>query len=399
MLQKHDLRYYGLILILGIGAIYFNKPFLTFILMLVSMVAWLIRDFKVENKIDKVETDLDQKKQQADVRAEVADTKLKRLINAIPSPLTYVNQRGDFEVSNVNFTQMVEISPKNVYDSTIDSPLRQIMLDAFLNEKQFIRLFNYNDVDYQVHSIPILDEKRYNGCMIIFQDVTRVTEGEKRQERFIADASHELNRPIGDLQNILASWDNTDTTHLDLEQKEQIIKQMNRLESIVKDLLLQSKLKANQVFLEKTVFNLRQFFEGIIHERRQKLHQKDIKVRLNCPSNITILADQFRLTQVFLNLMDNSINYAENGHINIDCELWNDVVTISFSDDGKGIKNEKLPNIFKRFYRDENAQSRSMSGSGLGLAITKSIIKAHGGNIEVESVYGKGTTFTIKIDQ
>ena len=401
MSQKDNLRFYIIVLILGFAALYFKKPFLTLILMLFSIASWFIRDLKLEEKMTEVEVNLDFEKQEAHARAEDADTKLKQLINAIPSPLVYINQRGDFEVSNIYFEQMIEIIPENVYDVSIDSPLRQIMLDAFLNEKQFIRQFNYNSFDFQVHSIPIINDKRYNGCMLVFQDVTRVTEGEKMQKRFIADASHELRTPIASIKGMVEILNRPDFN--DEETRNdfliQIEKENDRLDHIVKDLLLQSRLKANKVYLEKSVFNLRQFFDGLIYERRQELHQANIKVKLNCPSNLSVFADQFRLSQVFLNLFNNSINYAENGTIEIDCEQKSDGILVNFSDDGKGTKEDLLPHIFERFYRGESDRSRELGGSGLGLAISKSIIEAHGGTLDVESEYGKGTKFIIKLNQ
>lgn len=399
MFKKHDYRYYTIIVILGIAAIYFDQKLLVVALMLVAMTAWLFRDLKVERELETVESSMDIEKQEAEGRAEDADVKLHQLINAIPSPLVYINQRGEFEVSNVSFEYMLEVDPENVYDVSIHAPLRQIMLDAFLNEKQFIRQFHYQDLDFQVHSVPIINENRYHGCMIIFQDVTQVTDGEKMQKRFIADASHELKSPLKSIKSRIVQLNEEGFNDPELEKEylQRIEKETRRLEHIIKDLNLQSRLKADKVYLEKSVFNLRQFFEGLIHERRQELHQSNIRVRLNCPSNITILADQFRLSQVFLNLFNNAINYAENGKIEIECESWDKKVKISFSDDGKGIKEEYLPQIFDRFYSGSEDRSRNLDGSGLGLSISKSIVEAHGGSLTVESEYGKGTQFIVEL--
>lgn len=401
MFKHHDYKYYLIIALIGGAAIYYEQRLLIVALMVVAMMAWLFRDLKLTRELEEVETSLDIEKQEAEGRADDADVKLHQLINAIPSPLVYINQRGDFEVSNVNFEQMLQVEPQDVYDVKIDSPLRQIMLDAFLNEKQFVRQFNYQELDFQVLSIPIINEKRYHGCMIIFQDVTQITDGEKIQKRFIADASHELKTPIKSIKSMISKLNEEgfENHELEVEYLARIQKETNRLEHIVKDLLLQSRLKANKVYLDKSVFNLRQFFEGLIHERRQELHQTNIKVRLNCPSNITILADQFRLSQVFLNLFNNAINYAENGHIEIECESWDNKVKITFSDDGKGIKEDILPLIFDRFYSGDDDRNRLLDGSGLGLAISKEIVKAHGGSLKVESEYGKGTRFIVELSQ
>lgn len=382
-------------------ALYQTSPLTIILLFMVGVVGYFIKETKISHKIEDVHLDLKEEKTAAEDRAEDALIKLEHLINAMPSPLIYINQKGDFDVSNIYFEQMIGIEAQHVYDVAIDSPLRQIMLDAFLNEKQFIKPFNYNDIDFQVHSIPMMKEGRYNGCLLVFQDVTRITEGEKMQKRFIADASHELRTPIASIIGMSEILNREDFN--DEKTAKEFIKQIdveaNRLEHIVKDLLLQSRLKENQVYLEKNIFNLRSFFEGLIYEKRMALHQNNIEVILTCPSDITVYADQFRLSQVFINLFNNAVNYAKNGKIMINCECWQNECTITFSDNGKGIPKDILPHIFDRFFRGETDRSREFGGSGLGLAISKSIIEAHGGTVEVESEVGQGTSFIIKLTQ
>lgn len=275
MLRKENrmaLLAYVIVLIVALFAP--NKAVLI-ISLVALLVIYLYSSFKNETAITTIEEGSIQETQEANVRADDTHDKLVHLINAIPSPLVYINQRGDFEVSNENFDNLMDLSQQNVYDVSIDSPLRQTLLDAFLNEKQFVRQFNYKDIDFQVLSIPVINEGRYNGCILIFQDVTRIVEGEKMQKRFIADASHELRTPITAIKGMTEilnreGFNDPDTAK---EFSLQIGKENRRLEQIVDDLLLQSRLKSNKVYLDKSVFNLKQFFDGLIYERRQELHQ------------------------------------------------------------------------------------------------------------------------------
>lgn len=350
-----------------------------------------------QTTLDEIEKDSELLAREAIVRADDTHEKLVQFINAIPSPLVYINQRGDFEVSNENFYRLVTRSHVNVYDVSIDSPLRQTLLDAFLNEKQFVRQFNYQGIDYQVLSVPVVNDRRYQGCILIFQDVTRIVEGEKMQKRFIADASHELRTPITAIKGMteILNREGFDDLETAKEFAVQIGKENHRLEQIVDDLLLQSRLKSNKVYLDKSNFNLKQFFDGLIYERRQELHKSNIKVILNCPSDIMVTADHFRLSQVILNLFNNAINYAKDGTITINCKRELGKLEIRFADSGDGIAPDVLPHIFERFYKGSSA--RETGGSGLGLAISKAIIETHGGTLDVTSERGKGTEFVITL--
>lgn len=331
--------------------------------------------------------------------AETED-KMGQLIASIPSALVYINQRGEFDVSNKNFDAILGVPALNVYDSSIETEFRQMLLDAFLNEKQFIRQENFNGVDYQILSIPMIKKGRYNGCMIILQDITRLLEGEKMQKRFVADASHELKTPISSIKGMSEILNRTDfddeETRLEFLARIQI--ESARLEQLVEDLILQSKLTENKLHLEKTEFNLKQFFDGIIYEKRRELHNANIQVVLNCPSDVMILADHFRLSQVFINLFNNAINYASNESIKINCNISTKVWEIEFCDTGAGMDDAILPHVFERFYRGDASRERYSGSSGLGLAISKSIIEAHGGTIDVKSKVGKGTCFIINLD-
>lgn len=399
MLRKENrMALFAFIIVLIVALIAPNKVVLI-ISLVALLVIYLYSSFKSDSAITTIEEGSIQVTQEANVRADDTHEKLVHFINAIPSPLVYINQRGDFEVSNENFDHLMELSQQNVYDVSIDSPLRQTLLDAFLNEKQFVRQFNYKNIDFQVLSIPVINEGRYNGCILIFQDVTRVVEGEKMQKRFIADASHELRTPITAIKGMteILNREGFDDPETAKEFSLQIGKENRRLEQIVDDLLLQSRLKSNKVYLDKSSFNLKQFFDGLIYERRQELHQENIKVILNCPSDVMINADHFRLSQVVLNLFNNAINYSKDGTITISCKQRLDKTSISFKDSGEGIDPEILPHIFERFFKGSSDRSSESSGSGLGLAISKSIIEAHGGTLEVSSTPGEGTEFIITL--
>ena len=400
MSQKENRLFILSYLVSVVIALLVNKQAI-YVLVFIFQIAMIFSFYNTRrNKVVEIEEKSNLEADKANERADETFILLTKLIEAIPSPLVYINQRGDFEVSNQYFQKLTKSDQNNVYDVLIDSPLRQTLLDAFLNEKQFVRQFTYENTDFQVLSIPLFNEKRYVGCMLIFQDVTRVVEGEKMQKRFIADASHELRTPITAIKGMIEilNRDRYDDLATAKEFGVQIEKETNKLEQIVDDLLLQSRLKSNKVYLELSNFNLKQFFDGLIYEKRQELHKNNIEVVLNCPSDINLTADHFRLSQVVLNLLNNAINYSKDGQIMIQCSSRKNNVKIKLVDTGSGIKSGDLPHIFERFFKGSPDTSKQRTGSGLGLAISKSIIEAHGGSIMVDSVEGEGTTFTIELE-
>jgi two-component system phosphate regulon sensor histidine kinase PhoR len=100
---------------------------------------------------------------------------------------------------------------------------------------------------------------------------------------------------------------------------------------------------------------------------------------------------------VLLNLLDNAVKYTEKGEIALQAGRKGDRIEVRVSDTGVGIQDKHLPRIFERFYRVDKARSRALGGTGLGLSIVKHIIQIHGGDIQVESRVGSGTTFTIHL--
>lgn len=381
----------------------FNNHFVIELLILVSgfgAMAYCMYSSSKET-YQSMKSEMMELEKESTAKIDEATDKLANLIAYIPSGLVYINQRGEYDVMNQKFKDILGKDVANVYSTEIDAELRQILLDAFLNEKQFIRQINIHQTDYQVLAVPMIRENRYIGCMLIFQDVTRILEGESMQKRFIADASHELKTPITAIKGMIEIINRDDFA--DEKTRDEFLAQIqidtSRLEQIVEDLLLQSRLSAKEVHLEKNRFNLKQFFDGLVYEKRLELHKNEIKVIINCPSDVMIEADHFRLSQVFSNLFNNAINYAKEREIRIDCDVDSKRCKIRFCDTGRGIDPAVLPHIFDRFYRGDDGRDRNAGGSGLGLAISKSIIEAHEGTIEVESEVNKGTCFTVKLKQ
>lgn len=129
----------------------------------------------------------------------------------------------------------------------------------------------------------------------------------------------------------------------------------------------------------------------------EKCAKKQLNIQKDYQTLEYAFCDPKRMLQVILNLLSNAIKYSDSGTITLRTRMETTYYILEVEDEGCGIQKKDMEKIFDRFYRVDDARSRQSGGSGLGLPIVRSIIEAHGGNIEVESTYGKGTLFRIKL--
>ncbi len=169
---------------------------------------------------------------------------------------------------------------------------------------------------------------------------------------------------------------------------------------ILEDLLALAKSEAQDLHIEIEEFSLSDLLQDIYLNGNTLAEPKkqNIKLRLQVESEIKMWGDQIQLYRMLLNIVNNSIKYTRpGGSIELTLQVVDEQAVIAIRDNGIGIPEEHLPHIFDRFYRIDAARNRQDGGTGLGLSIAKAIADAHGGSIDVESVVGEGTTFTISI--
>lgn len=215
------------------------------------------------------------------------------------------------------------------------------------------------------------------------------------QQRLLADVSHELRTPLTAIRgnvDLMRRMGDADPESLEIIQEE--IERMTRL---VGDLLLLARADAGGLPLEKKKVEL----DNLLFEvyRQVRLLETSVEVKVTEVDQVCMMGDVDRLKQLLLNLISNATKYTpDGGTVDVSLSKKNGWAYINITDTGMGIPAEDLPYIFDRFYRVDKARARGQSGqggAGLGLAIAKWIAQAHGGNIDVTSKVGEGTTFTI----
>jgi two-component system, OmpR family, phosphate regulon sensor histidine kinase PhoR len=252
-----------------------------------------------------------------------------------------------------------------------------------------------------VHASAIALAPSGQGILLVLHDVTELRRLERVRTEFVANVSHELRTPLTSIRGYLE-------TLLDgaLEEPANARRFLEiahthaeRLSRLVDDLLQLSDIETGKLVLKPTLLSLHEVAAEVVAFFEKQAARKSLSLVNNVPHDIRLQADWDRLTQIFVNLVDNAVKYTpEKGEITLGAEYGvNGFVHVWVADTGIGIPSTDLPRITERFYRVDRARSRELGGTGLGLAIVKHLVQAHGGELWLQSELGKGTTVNFSL--
>lgn len=235
--------------------------------------------------------------------------------------------------------------------------------------------------------------------LLVGKSIVPVRHAWEQQKEFIADASHEIRTPLSVIQaNLDALTANPDLSVVEnLRWINNIKTETQQMAKLTEDLLLLAKKDANQLLFQREYIDLSRVVQETVEELRPLYKQAKIKLELNNKSKVHLLADEFRMKQLLVILLDNALKYTlENGTVEVNINSNDGEVLLEIIDSGIGIKKEEQQLIFERFYRVDKTRSREAGGTGLGLPIAAWIIEEHEGTIELTSSVNVGTIFRIK---
>lgn len=228
-------------------------------------------------------------------------------------------------------------------------------------------------------------------------EIERLKKLEMYRKEFLGNVSHELKTPIFNIQGyVLTLLDGgLEDETINKDYLKRAANGVDRMINIVEDLEAISQLETGGLIIEPERFDIATLAKDIANAEEMRATAKGIM--LNLPKDdkpVFVYADRFRIRQVLVNLIVNSIKYGkEYGETKIRFHDMGDVISVEVTDNGLGIAPEHLPRLFERFYRVDKSRSRDQGGTGLGLAIVKHIIEAHNQTIQVTSREDVGTTF------
>lgn len=233
------------------------------------------------------------------------------------------------------------------------------------------------------------------------KEVERLTRLENYRKEFLGNVSHELKTPIFNIQGYVSTLidGGLHDENINLEYLKRADKSVDRMINIIDDLETISQLESGSLVIDQEKFDLVELCLDVVDTLELVASKKKLKLKVEKPEKtIRVMADKFRIRQVLVNLITNSIKYGkEGGFTLVSFQLKSDKVFIEVSDNGIGIQEEHLPRLFERFYRVDKGRSREQGGTGLGLSIVKHILEAHDQNISVSSKVGEGTTFIFSL--
>ncbi len=283
-----------------------------------------------------------------------------------------------------------------------DANVEEAISETFRRREPIQRQIMVANRQLQINSVPMGKENGdIVGAVVLFHDITELKRVDEMRRDFVANVSHELRTPLSILRGYIETL--LDDPKMPRGESVRILEVMEqhsqRLGFLANDLLTLAQLESGSSLLQLSEIDLMRFFTDLSRDWKKKFAAKRLKVFLDVSDDCaTIRADEARLREVFDNLLDNAVKYSSNnGEIRLQGARRGDETVLSVSDDGIGIGigQEDLPRIFERFYRADKARSRELGGTGLGLSIVKHIAQLHGGRVEAESEFGRGTTIRI----
>jgi two-component system phosphate regulon sensor histidine kinase PhoR len=239
-------------------------------------------------------------------------------------------------------------------------------------------------------------------ALIVLHDTTALRRAERMRADFVANASHELKTPIAGLMGFIETL--RGPARDDSVARERFLgimaEQADRMRRLVDDLLTLSRIEQHEHARPDAAVDLGKVLRGVLDLLQFKAAARTVALELSVDDGLgQAVGDHDELTIVFQNLVDNAVKYAKPATI-VRVAARADSperIAVSVSDEGDGIPAVHLPRLTERFYRVDAARSRQLGGTGLGLAIVKHVVNRHRGRLDIQSIPGKGSTFTVSL--
>lgn len=233
----------------------------------------------------------------------------------------------------------------------------------------------------------------------------RADKANQAKTEFLSSMSHEIRTPLNAIVGFSQALKEEELPKEALEEVDDIIMASNSLLEIINGILDISKIESGKIEIVNKEYRFKEIFDELVILSKGRLGDKALDFKYSYDDSIpaVLYGDYTRVKQVILNILTNAIKYTKEGYVDfkVSSVIKDDIcrIIVSVEDSGIGIKQENISKLFSKFERFDLDKNITIEGTGLGLAITKKLVELMGGRIVVQSVYGKGSKFTIAIDQ
>lgn len=261
-----------------------------------------------------------------------------------------------------------------------------------------LQLFGPPKEMLHIRAVPLRDGAGVVGAVAFVRDVSEARRTDSVRRDFVANVSHELKTPIGALALLAETMAVGNDTAVMQQLAERVLREADRLGRIVDDLLDLSLIEAQEAPTRQPVPAELLISEAVERVRAAAEANGAPLVVAEPAADLVLVCDQRQVVSAITNLLDNAVKYSEGDQpVEVTAVSDRGRLVISVRDRGVGIPARDLERIFERFYRVDRARSRATGGTGLGLAIVRHVAHAHGGDVEVESIEGEGSTFRLRL--
>lgn len=334
-------------------------------------------------------------------------SKLMTALTSMTEGVLIINAQGLIEFVSPVLGDMLSVRYEDVFGKTLMEAFRSAELQKILTEfkrtgENITREITLDMAEVVILNVSVSAVHGYpqeDKTMIVFHDVTRLKKLEKVKEDFVANVTHEIRTPLTAIIGYLETIKNGAIGNIDETKKfvDIILNQAERLNRLVEDLLTLSHIELKELKFNFENVSINAAITNVISLVEAKAKEKKITIHNNVRENFPMIrADKDKLTQIFVNILDNAVKFTpESGRITIVAKEADAYTAVSISDTGIGVPRDEIQRLGERFYRVDRSRSRDLGGTGLGLSIVKHLMIAHGGRMEIESELGRGTTVSL----
>lgn len=329
-------------------------------------------------------------------------------LSAVEEGVIIIDEENRILSANTPSVDIVNKKPQEIEGKTLlevfhNAPINNLAETFWKTEKEVKGEISLKENwDAKIFHISVSPAGKTGGrklATMVMRDISALKKLESMRRDFLASVTHELKTPLTAIMGYAETL--LDLKKESAEEKkflEIIYRQANRLNRLVDDLIFLSDLEQGTLQMEFREIPVNAPLEEVFSLISRRLLEKNLYFQMHIPSPAPVIwGDHDRIVQALLNIMDNAVKYTEKGGIAVEViPEGDDNVIISVKDTGIGIPPIHLSRLGERFYRVDKARSREMGGTGLGLSIVRHIMRNHGGNMEISSTLGEGTTVKLK---